>query len=366
MERCELARKLFILPILFLTLTIAASSADYPMNITDSAGREISLRMPIERVIVLNADAAQAMSLLGASDKIVGVTSTIKDRAYDFPQLQDRPVVGKNFDYNYELIGDVARKGSFIPSDIIVICFSYKDKPYGVFSVNKNLEPLKNITVVALDFYKQETLNEEMTKLGAIMGKEDPARAFIKWHDNKISEVKDAISGLPSPKVYIESNSKGGLGALTTFGNGSGTDQVLKAAGGYNIVQMDAQYPTVDWEWVVAQSPDVIIKTDYLKSDDGKPGWAASPSVDAGKLENIRNEILSRPGSENISAVKNGRVYVLRADILFGLSNLFGLSYMAKLIHPEAKLDPEGLNNEYQTMSGLASYPENRIFAYPT
>jgi iron complex transport system substrate-binding protein len=341
------------------------NESEKELILIDSAGRIVALKMPVERIIPLSSNAPEAIGLLSASDKIVGITQDVKDRNYDFPDLQDRQVIGKGSDPNYEMIGKVAQKGGTIPQDIIVIAFSYKDYPYGAFGVDENLAPLKNISVIALDFYKQETLNEEVTQLGFILKNVEAAKKFIDWHDQQLSKIDEAIRDLPVPKVYLESNSKGGLGALSTYGNGSGTDQLLKAAKGYNIIRENVMYPKIDWEQVVSLDPDVIIKTDYLKSSDTKPGWTSAPSADAVTLEAIRNDILSRPGANNISAVKSGRVYILRAEILYGLSNLFGLSYMAKLIHPEASLNPEGANKEYRTMSGLADYSDDREFVYP-
>ena len=73
-------------------------------------------------------------------------------------------------------------------------------------------------------------------------------------------------------------------------------------------MQKDDAYPKVDWKWVVSQNTDVIIKTDYLKSSDGLPGWSLSSAEDVKALVEKRNNIQSRLGSQNISAVKNNRV----------------------------------------------------------
>ena len=53
--------------ILVLLSMSAVSAADYPMTITDSAGREITFSQPVERVIVLSSDAAEAVVMLRGS-----------------------------------------------------------------------------------------------------------------------------------------------------------------------------------------------------------------------------------------------------------------------------------------------------------
>ncbi|MDQ1282321.1 MAG: iron complex transport system substrate-binding protein, partial [Euryarchaeota archaeon] len=64
-------------PVLALLLFCSSlGAAEYPMTFTDSADREVTLQMPVERIIVLSTDAAEAVELLGAGDMIVGVTDT--------------------------------------------------------------------------------------------------------------------------------------------------------------------------------------------------------------------------------------------------------------------------------------------------
>jgi iron complex transport system substrate-binding protein len=60
------------------------------MKTTDSAGRNISLQLPLERIIVLNTDAAEALTILGAIDKIMGIVDTIQIETEHFPDLVPR------------------------------------------------------------------------------------------------------------------------------------------------------------------------------------------------------------------------------------------------------------------------------------
>jgi iron complex transport system substrate-binding protein len=108
----------------------------------------------------------------------------------------------------------------------------------------------------------------------------------------------------------------------------------------------------------------VIIKTDYLKSSDGLPGWSLSSAEDVKTLEEKRNDILTRPGAQNISAVKNDRVYIVSAQTLFGLDNVAGLQRLAKLLHPQISLNPEEAYGEYLHFMGQEEQ-KDRIFVYP-
>jgi iron complex transport system substrate-binding protein len=200
-----------------------------------------------------------------------------------------------------------------------------------------------------------------MTKLGIILGREKEAEAYNKWYGEKTSQIKSAVAGLPLQKVYIESGSSTGTSELTIYGPGSGFASLVSLAGGLNIAnKLSEKFPKVSWEWVITQNPDVIMK--YKSADT--LGWEAGPSKDTVDLEKSRNEVLARAGADSISAVKNDRVYLCFSEMLYGLDNPVGLAYMARLLHPEADIDPREIWKEYQKLMG-SDFPDNRIFVYP-
>lgn len=348
---------------LVLLGSLLASGTDYSLTITDSADREVTLPMPVERIIVLNSDAAEAVVVLDASDKVVGVSDTVSKKGYFFPELKDKQSVGKWNTPDYEMIGEIA-KGSeeTVVSDIIVIGYTYPDKPYGIFSVAKSLAPFGNITAVGLDFYKPENMTREVQLLGQILGKEAEAQDYIDWYNSRSSEVEQAVYGKSKPKVFVEWST---TGDISTLGPGSGFDQVLRVANGYNIAKnLKETYPKIGWEWVVSQNPEIIIKRQTQPSDQKQMGWTGNISQDTTKLEAIRNEILARPGTSGLSAAKSDRIYLVDWDIMNGLDQAVGLTYLAKILHPDIDLNPQEVHKEYLQRLGL-EYPEGRIFVYP-
>ncbi|MGD9911139.1 MULTISPECIES: ABC transporter substrate-binding protein [Methanothrix] len=347
--------------ILLVTLiTVSYVCAEYPMTITDSAGREVTIQMPVERIIVLNSDAAEAVTVLGAADKIVGISDSVKNKAYYFPALKNKQSIGKWNEPDCEMIGEIARSGDEIVPNIIVISYTYPDRPYGALQVAEKLEAFKNITVVGLDFYKPENMTREVELLGKILEKEEAATRYVEWYETRKESVNRPVAEKSAPRVYVESGSKGG--ELSTYGAGSGTSQLLSIAKGDNIAKdLKGAYPKVGWEWVVSQNPDVIIK---ILSSAPEQGWDKPPSSDSTRLENTLNEILGRAGAASINAVKNDRVYIVNWEILFGLDDVVGLTYLAKILHPDVNLDPESVYREYLQFLGV-DYPEDRIFVYP-
>lgn len=358
-------REIFIIFVLILSIFMCAAddSSKYPMTITDSLGRNVTIDVPVERIVVLNSDAAEAVAILGCADKIVGVSDTVKNKEYYFPQLKSVQLVGTWREPDYEMIAEIAKVGDKVVPNILVITYTSPGKPYGAEEAASKLEPF-GIKVVGLDLYKPETMIQEILTLGRILDREEMARSYVEWYEKVKGDVEDAVKDRSVPKVYVESTSKGG--SYTTHGPGSGVDQLVSIARGHNIASdLKEAYPVVDWEWVISRNPEIIIKkVSYTDRTPYPFGWERPPSQDSVKLENILNEIISRPGSESISAIKNNRVYLMNWEITAGLDDVVGLAYMAKILHPEIDLDPDGIYREYLQMLGV-DYPKGRIFIYP-
>ncbi len=384
-----------LLALCTLLMVTPVNATDYPFNITDSAGREVTIQMPIERIIVLNTDAAEAVKVLGVVDNIVGVVEDIKTKkSYYFPELGDTESVGTWREFDYGEIAKLATNETTEKTDhTLVITYTFKLEPV------EKLKDFENITVVVFDFYKHETLHEEVTKLGMVLNATDAAEGYNNWCQAKRTAVTNSVAGLEpvsreelanavlpylratylgetvehleldrlrrlawfhsyelTPWVFIEGTVTG-LGDIASKGPGSADHIMCTMAGGYNVASdLDKAYPHVEWEEVLKWNPDVIIKGVY--TDDW--GWS---SID--EPEGLIDEIKGRPSAESIFAVKDDRVYAFCNEPLYGLDSVVGLTYWAKLIHPELNLDPEEVYREYLTkfMGGI-SYGD-AIFVYP-
>lgn len=389
-----LALMFLALCILLVAMPAIASATSYPLNITDSAGRDVTIEVEPIKIIVLNGDAAEAVKVLGEVDNIVGVVESVKKKNYYFPELVDTESVGTWKEFDYEKIVELAKNETTEETDpTLVITYTFKLEPV------EKLKDFNNITVVAFDFYKHETLHEEVTKLGMVLNATDAAEEYNNWCQAKRTAVTNSVAGLEpvsreelanailsylrttylgetvehlelvrlrrlawfhsyglTPWVFIEGRAKG-LGDIATKGPGSADDLTCTMAGGKNVAgDLSEAYPHVKWEWVLKQNPDVIIKGVYTD------GWGWS-STDEPK--ELIEEIKGRPTAESVFAVKDDKVYAFCNEPLYGMDSVVGLTYWAELIHPELKLDPEAVYEEYLTkfMGGI-SYGD-AIFVYP-
>ena len=323
----------------------------YPRTITDSAGRTVTIYMPIKRVITLTSDSAEGIRILGAVDNIIGVTDTIRVDGKDyFPELRAKPSVGTWKEFNFEKIVELTSDNSeVIIPDIIVISYVYK-----VSGVEGGLSPFDNIAVLGLDLYKSETIEDELIKLGYIIEREDEAQDFVTWRHEKEDAVRNAVYGHKRPKVYIEKGGSIGTGELGTYGEGSALDELCEIAGGDNIAKGIAkEYPKVDWEWVTTENPDIIIKSE--------PKTFLELTGDA---EGIREEVMDRiPG--DISAIRNGKVHIYTRKITFGLESVVGLTYWAKIFYPGTSLDPDAVYKDYLEKYQGLEYLEDKMVVLP-
>lgn len=160
------------------------NQSDYPRTIIDSAGREVTVTMPIERIIVLCPGAAEAVTALGAEDNVIGVVDSIQKNSKMFPLLKKKTSVGKEDDPNIDMIGAIARDGDIIKPDILVICYDYPDKTYGAAAIERKLASQENITVAGFHF-TAEIMTEELHKLGTLLGKENEAADYLDWYSQK-------------------------------------------------------------------------------------------------------------------------------------------------------------------------------------
>lgn len=103
-------------------MAIAADSAGYPRTIVDDANREITIKMPVEKIIPLDSSVAKMLYLLGAQDKMIAVGDDVIARSGYLPGVKDKQNMGKWHDYDYEMIGELSKDGENTPPNIIVLC----------------------------------------------------------------------------------------------------------------------------------------------------------------------------------------------------------------------------------------------------
>lgn len=294
-----------------------------PKSIVDSAGRAITIYKPIKRIVALHSDAVEALTILGAESKIVGVGKYTKESKRQFPELSELPSVGSCFDPDLEAIVS-------LNPDVVMSYVRWPDS-------SKLEEKFKlmglNIIVIRLDFYKGSTMKEEMEKLGYLLDRRENASRYIEWFEKYENLVKSRI---PEESVKVYTCGK----PLKAFGEGSGLYDLSVMAGGDNVLKGRKGYFDIDPEQVVLWAPDVILR------------WSYAGGYETDDISGMRTEykeIIEKPGFGNVPAVKNGRVYVISSDLGTAPSFPVALITVAKWLYPDrySDINPKEIFQEY-------------------
>ncbi len=292
----------------------------------------MQVSLPVRRIVVLNSDSLEVVRTLQAENLVIGVFSEIAREPEFWGDLVSLPKVGGWRTPNLEAIAK-------LEPDLVI---AYSRNPGREF--DRRMVAL-GIQVLRLDFYRIETLEQEVQTLGRILDRQSQAARFCDWHSRHLGMIQENLARIGKrPSVYIESYTD-----YHAAGPGSGGDEMCGLAGGRNIAAAFAiPYPQVPPEWVLSQNPGVIIKA----AVNGNGYALKEPSP----FNRRRDAILLRPAWRYITAVATGNVHVMDSAIWTGPRALIGIAYMTKWFYPGLfqDLHPEALHKEYlETFQGV-------------
>lgn len=298
------------------------------VRVTDALGRSVSIQTPVRRIVVLPSDALEIIRILDAESCVVGVNDSVKDFGEYWPELNKRTSVGHPFIPNYERIVSL--------SPDLVLAYGWRPGP----ELEDTLTPL-GIQVLRMDFYRMSTLAGEVRDLGRILGKPNQACAYETWYLHWLSFLEKSLKRCgKKPRVYME-----GYGEFAALGPTSGGYEMGTRAGGDVVsASFPIQNPSASNEFIMSQDPDMIVK---MVSGRGQYS-AAVPHL----LNEAKNRMISRPGWRSLSAVRQGRLLALSADIGPGPRGIIGVLHMAKMFYPDEfmDLDVGKAHREYMEM----------------
>ncbi len=271
---------------------------EFPITITDYAGREITLSQRPERVVSLAPSNTEILFAIGAGDLLVGI-----DDASDYPgEISDLPRVGSVFGLDYEKILDLE------PDLVLTIG--------GMLESRERLEGL-GLTVVVIQPAHFGEILESINLVGRMTGTSVGAVELtdsLQGEADRLAETLSGVGEADRPLVFVETWDD----PLSTVGPGGFIHQLLEMAGGQNLAE-DAgmEWFSIDEEIVLERDPEVIL-TFFAESRKA--------------LEEGR-----RSGWESVTAVSSGRIYTIDSDILVrpGPRIVLGLWELARLLHPE-------------------------------
>ena len=323
------------------------------LTVVDANGEDVTVSMPLERIVMLNWRAAEGIRALGAKDRIAGVPEYMTDKYVFFPDLCEKPSVGKQTDPDIEVILTLN------PDSI----FAYEGTP----SKEKLEDKLVGTDIVVIRFNFYTTIREDMDILGYLLGERENALEYLRWYDRCWDEVDEVVSGIAEddkPDVFLFASRSITETTCTAYGQGSGIHEICERAGGKNIAAELKGWTKVEVEWVIQQDLERSIEVML-----GVGVTGGYESDDTSIVEEHYNKIVGLLGFSEITAVRNNRVHLIDHNIAASPVEPVALVYLAKWFYPEqfADLDPEATHQEYvDRFCGIDfDVTKHGVFVYP-
>ncbi len=300
----------FIISILLVTSCssqtppLKSSSPSRVVSI-DDLGREVRFNHPPQRIVSLDPSITEILFALRLNNEVVGVTDYC-----DYPeQARSKSKVGGYINPNIEAI-------ALLEPDLVVTTLKTNTP-----RLIQQLEDF-GIKVFVLDPKKIEDIFANISSLAKLTCREERARELLEVLKKRLHEVRKKVTGISRPGVFLEM----GANPLISVGPGSFAHDLIEIAGGRNVAsQSSSPYRRYTLEEILLADPEVIIICSMTPDDFSlaqKKWWKRWT---------------------NMSAVRNGRIYVIEANLLTrpGPRIIEGLMEIAKAIHPEIFLEPE-------------------------
>jgi len=267
-------------------------------EITDDAGRRVSLPTKVDRVVSLAPNLTEIVFAVGAGNRLVGRTSYC-----DYPpEAKAIAEVGDTIHPNIEPI--IALK----PQVVFVSTASQLE------AFTQQLQG-QNIAVFVTDPHDLEGVFRSIEQIGEIVGEKDRANQLVQKLRERTNAVQQAVKLKPLVKVFYQTSGE----PLYTVGRDSFVTDLIRRAGGASVTaDVPGAWPKYSNESALAARPDAIIL----------PTGGSMGAANANVVEALRQS----------PAVLNGRVYKINDDHLArpGPRLVDGLEEMARVLHPDA------------------------------
>lgn len=230
-----------------------------------------------KRVISLAPSVTESIYALGAQDNLIGVTTYC-----DYPQdARNKPKIGTLISPNIEKILTLS------PDMILTV--------NGVQRI-QTIEKLKSLGLKVIALAEGSNFNDitnNFLYLSEILDKNLKACEIVQTAKKKIKELTTRIPNMQHPRVFWQVNVK----PLVTVGKNTFANSIIELSGGINIFNdIIENYPRVNYEEVILRNPQVII-------------LVTMGDVTASQRRFWEN-------FSQIDAVRNGRIYVIDADLV--------------------------------------------------
>lgn len=274
----------------------------FPLTMTDDDGVGVTMKERPVRIITFAPSITEIVYALGIGDHLVGVSGKYDD----YPKAaRSVTEVGGAGDFGVD--PNVEKVVSLRPDLFLTIS--------GGDEWKKRLRQL-GVPVFTINATTLPDLLHDIDTVGRLTGASASADALVGRMRRSAGLIERSVAELPQVTCFFEA----GYGPpVYTVGPGSFIYDLMKRAG---CTPITAGARTAYPQWSV----EALVHAD--------PNAYLVDSESVGTLASIAH----RPGYGALTAAREGRVYLVNGDLVArpGPRVVFGLSEMAKDIHPEA------------------------------
>ena len=271
--------------LLLAGLGLSALAEDPAVTVTDMGGREITLKEPATRVVALTAADCEILYAIGAGETLVG-----RGEYCDYPaEVFDVPSVQSGYETNIEQIMALEPQ--------VVLMGTMAQSLEQVEALEK-----AGIAVVVSDAQDIEGVYTAIRMIGTLMGYADNAEALVAEMQDTFAGLKELAAGDGSESVYFEVSPL--QWGLWTAGTGTFMDEITQLLGLKNAFADVEGWGEISEEQVIERAPDYIVTITMYYGEGptpveeilSRPGWEGIPAVANGRILNLQDNELSRPG----------------------------------------------------------------------
>ena len=269
---------------MLFVLAIGPTTAqdEAPITVTDAFGNEVVIE-DMSRIVTLGGAVTETVFALNMGENIVAV-----DESSIYPaEATELPIIGYLRFLTAEPILEVA------PTLIIAT------EDAGPAEV---VDQLKSSGVTFLVVPAEDTFEGAAEKIMAIataLGREEEGVALVAEMEADVTQAA-ALSETVETKPRVMFIFLRGAAVLIVSGEGTGADEMIRLAGGENVITDYEGYMPISAEAVIAAAPDIILTTSL--------GIESVGGLDA---------LMELPGIAQTPAGENGRIIYQNLDDLY-------------------------------------------------
>ncbi|MBL4721426.1 MAG: ABC transporter substrate-binding protein [Alphaproteobacteria bacterium] len=335
--------------VIFAPLVASAASE---ITITDIAGRDVRVHVPVKTMILGEGRYLPSLAILDKEDPVRWIAGMMGEfQLYDpatyaqyvkrFPGIKNIPIIGKSGAASFNLEAAIVAR-----PDVAIFGLGGGHGPGARHKDLIDKLDAAGVPVIFIDFRIDPLVNtpKSIGLLATLMGREKEAAEFLAFYTKQLNLVRDRLKNVKErPTVFMESR----VGLRDSCCEAIGEQMMgrfIHWAGGKNLLgdKIPGTHGMVSLEYLLVNQPDFYIGTAIGSASAAKKTRSRKSAnrivlgagADAGLAQASLKHAVQRLGLKQLEAVKSGRAFSIWHHFYNTPMNVAAVQAMAKWLHP--------------------------------